>query len=315
MHVSMIDNTYVRSDEIVSGDAFDPSWDELVALLSEYIVVSEREEMSLFNLSEFEDGFVRGSTNVKRVHGIVLDIDDGFTIARFLATYSDLFAFHLYTSWSHQMVKGDIPACDRYRVVIPFKVPVEAHWLAEPHSVPIDMKTVLPELSVCFPFVDPTGFYTEHWFWVPVVHPDNEHLVRVHTNQGAFFDPRELTPTKGKWKQVIKAKRKPARSSLDKFRGNSRRGYRPVDWKTCDLPNLFSNSGLVKGQSGDKVHVRCPWEHNHSSVNKTQTTLVRRGGQWKFSCFSSGCKNVWLKDIREFFGEAEHDALCEEAQS
>jgi hypothetical protein len=60
----------------------------------------------------------RLKSNVVSAQAIALDIDDGLSIEDCLQVpFVRDYAAAIYTSASHQKVKGDIPACDRYRII------------------------------------------------------------------------------------------------------------------------------------------------------------------------------------------------------
>jgi len=65
----------------------------------------------------------RAKANFFLCHFCVLDFDEGPTIEESIERFRGL-SFLLGTTKSHQIRKGSKPACDRYRVVIPFARPI-----------------------------------------------------------------------------------------------------------------------------------------------------------------------------------------------
>lgn len=77
-----------------------------------------------YSPSEFKDGYRTSENYIDGNNIIVLDIDDGWTIEQaqhFL--YKEGLKSLICTTKSHQVTKGEKPACDRFRILIPVLSP------------------------------------------------------------------------------------------------------------------------------------------------------------------------------------------------
>src|SRR5258708_11383679 len=66
----------------------------------------------------------------------------------------------------------------------------------------------------------------------------------------------------------------------------------------CKLRDLFLN------ESGENVHIRCPWEaeHTHGNGTKDAALHVKDGKVVGFHCFHAHCAARTLRDVRTWFG-------------
>lgn len=81
-------------------------------------------------------------SNIVSAQAIALDVDDGLSLKECLKIpFVQNYAAAIYTSASHQKVKGDAPACDRYRIVFVLPKPVTDIALYE-QSVSVVMESV-----------------------------------------------------------------------------------------------------------------------------------------------------------------------------
>lgn len=71
-----------------------------------------------------------------------------------------------------------------------------------------------------------------------------------------------------------------------------------------DLVTLCVMRGLEPREQGDNVHVRCPWESEHSHGNgpKDAALHVKDGKVVGFHCFHAHCAARTLRDVRRWFG-------------
>jgi len=74
-----------------------------------------------------------------------------------------------------------------------------------------------------------------------------------------------------------------------------------------DLVNLCRMRGLIVREDRENVHIRCPWEteHTHGAGEKDAALQIRDGSVVGFHCFHSHCADRHLRDIRKWFGIAE----------
>lgn len=68
---------------------------------------------------------IRAEANFRQSNLVVLDIDDGLTLEDCIESVSN-FRHIIGTTKSHQIPKGNKPACDRYRVIIAASSPCES---------------------------------------------------------------------------------------------------------------------------------------------------------------------------------------------
>lgn len=73
-----------------------------------------------------------------------------------------------------------------------------------------------------------------------------------------------------------------------------------------DLVGLCKLRDLFLSESGENVHIRCPWEseHTHGNGEKDAALQVRDGKVVGFHCFHSHCADRTLRDIKKWFGIA-----------
>jgi len=71
-----------------------------------------------------------------------------------------------------------------------------------------------------------------------------------------------------------------------------------------DLVGLCKLRDLFLRASGDNVHIRCPWEaeHTHGNGEKDTGLLIKDGRVIGFHCFHAHCADRTLRDIRKWFG-------------
>ena len=142
-------------------------WWEFVELFSEHQVFDgDKTQRPHFNGCEFHTPY-RKQDNVEAIHLLVLDYDDGLSIDQARDHFKEY--EHIgYTSYNHQVSKGDKSPVDKYRVIIPLATPCPgSDWMEIRHNVAnfapeVDMASVKLSQPFAIPIVR-TGGEKCHW--------------------------------------------------------------------------------------------------------------------------------------------------------
>jgi hypothetical protein len=116
----------------------------------------------------------------KGMFGIILDVDEGMTIDEAKETYSE-YRYIIHTSTSHQIPKGEKPACDRYRIIFPFN-PEKGMRFTDPKIA----DAVYTHMKEMFDFADPAVFDLHSKFYPFLGEPDKYDL--WVNAEGEWFD-------------------------------------------------------------------------------------------------------------------------------
>jgi hypothetical protein len=86
--------------------------------------------------------------------------------------------------------------------------------------------------------------------------------------------------------------------------------YGRGDYKTIDAVSWFVSHGLYLHHIERHIHaVRCPWEHEHTTVARNDTVIFEADGGWPgFHCKHSHCEGKDIRDVIALFGNA--DRFC-----
>ena len=146
----------------------------LEALLENPMTDTPKEELPMFNAFQNPTG-VRGNLNTTGLSALILDYDSGFTIEEFYNRYYT-YRWYLYTSSSHSDSKN------KFRVIIPMMD------LLASEDYNTDARRCLQKK---FPEADPTGFYSDHFFFIPAKQSGVPYQYKI--NYGRLFNPKVIT--------------------------------------------------------------------------------------------------------------------------
>lgn len=197
MRVSIFKDIYQAYVE----DVLDADWTDIAELFTTYVNVNEKADAMLLNFTHFKDvgedtrpgrrkikiwdeqsqtnvwngeyeyfpnTVGRCKENMVHIDGLVLDIDDNYTIAEAEAMFDGL-EFVIFTTFSHSATK------DKFRVVLPFSRPL----LAE------DIPARRVSIEETFPGVDRASFSGSQCFYS---HSGKYEPYAKH-HHGEFIDP------------------------------------------------------------------------------------------------------------------------------
>lgn len=117
----------------------------------------------------------RKAENFKEIHFVMLDMDDGCTVAECTTSLDkEGVAFIIVSTRHHQRLKGNKPACDRFRIIL---------LLDEPICELKKLKSCYSQLLELFPTLDSSCFCGGRLFY-----PGSEILA---LSDGKAFAPRE----------------------------------------------------------------------------------------------------------------------------
>lgn len=143
------------------------TWPEIVILFTEHTVFDGDKRNALhFNGCEFET-LERFQDNVKAMHILVLDYDDGMPLAEAREHFKQ-YEHVCYTSYNHQIEKDGKAPVDKFRIMIPLTNPCPLQdWLEIRHHVEafapgVDMASVRLHQPFAIPLVR-SGAPREAW--------------------------------------------------------------------------------------------------------------------------------------------------------
>jgi hypothetical protein len=174
-------------DETLEGNKFEDFIDGYPA---EFKILSNKAYGDLFIGCEFDEygkenpqGFItRSIDNIKGIHFLVLDYDDGTSIIQTENNIKD-YSYLLHTSYNHQHLKNDIK-CDRFRVIIPLQNEVTVSDFIARRDALINM----------FPTVDKASFSCSQGFLTPSK-KSSDSITYFNSNIGKKFDLLSLEAT------------------------------------------------------------------------------------------------------------------------
>lgn len=202
----MILTTFRSVGKAYVDQVIDTDWKTLVDLLTTHIDSPTKESTPMFNFAEFKsvddptverarryhgyevDGVWtrtpegtydeipntvrRCKSNVVAINGIVLDIDNNFTIKEAMALLRDI-EFVLYTTFRHTAEQH------KFRIVIPFSQPLLAADIAGRQQ----------SITETFPGVDSASFTVSQSFYFHSGHADASSGAGAYWNEGVMVDP------------------------------------------------------------------------------------------------------------------------------
>lgn len=126
-------------------------------------------------------GLVDGNRKevIKGFNMIVIDVDENTPLTLVQSLLKE-YTYHIYTTKSHQIVKGDKPACDRFRIILPTNYVL---YLGED-----EFKEFMHNIFEFLPFDsdEKTGQANRKWLSNP--------NAQVYTNEGELFDVLPFIP-------------------------------------------------------------------------------------------------------------------------
>lgn len=162
LSIQTLDNNYSKQSKMVEVDA--------VELISNPVEGVEKNNLPLMNGWVNETG-IRASTNLKTLQFLFLDYDGTLDIGSFYFKYWR-YKFYLYTTSSHT------PEKNKFRVIIP---------LENCCDIADYTKEIRTTLEYKFPEADPTGFYIDHFFYIPAKQEyTQEYIYKI--NSGRKFN-------------------------------------------------------------------------------------------------------------------------------
>jgi hypothetical protein len=197
----MILTTFKSTGRAYVWQELDCSWTEIANLLTEHIDRPEKTATPMFNFAEFKKlddpttelgrsfgefinnqwyeypngefkeipGTIRRcKENVVAINGIVLDVDQNYTIEQAQELYQHL-EYVLYTTFNHT------PDKHKFRIVIPFTQPLLAK----------DIAGYKESIKETFPLVDSASFTVSQSFYFHSGKEDS----RSYRNDGVMLDP------------------------------------------------------------------------------------------------------------------------------
>lgn len=142
----------------------------------------------------------RRKANVKQVELLILDYDNGLSIAEAKSRFAD-YEYVGYTSYNH-LVKNRV---EKFRLVFPLAAPIPAWIERDDHHRETawgDWYYLRSALEDFAGNCDPASFNANQIFFVPSVHPDNISLAQVWHNNGQRLDwaqfERSQTPDRNR---------------------------------------------------------------------------------------------------------------------
>jgi len=266
--------------------------------LTEFIV----EEIDLNNQDELKNIFTNhnysfniwtgnehghcSKSNYRGMCGVILDIDEGVTLSEAREKFSG-YKYIIHTSTSHQIPKNENPACDRYRVILPFETQNQPYFIN-----PSEADTIYKKIESLFPYADPVPltragkfypyfgtpdrFYMEvntdgEWFMLPEVEANSEVIELSETTQVTIPERK----TKEKYitynMQIIMADRK-TKHTLETLK-----------------------EALIEAEN-NKLPCYCPFCNDLKSRNPSATVQITWDGFVRMYC--SHCHSIDRPDFR-----------------
>lgn len=165
LHAQFAENRYAKNTKMITID--------LETFLENPMTDTPKEELPMFNAFQNSSG-IRGQFNTTGLSAIILDYDSGYTIEDFCRRYY-AYRFYLYTSSSHTTEKN------KFRVILPMMDLLHSEDYTTNTRKVLQMK---------FPEADPTGFYSDHFFFIPSK-SDNPYYYKI--NYGRLINPKMFT--------------------------------------------------------------------------------------------------------------------------
>ncbi|MGJ0430885.1 PriCT-2 domain-containing protein [Methylobacter sp.] len=193
INIQVFNNTY--DNKVVDDYRYELTWQEFVEFCSEPSIVKNKNDARLITPVEFygkedaeltDDGFVRRcSNNVKNWTMLPIDVDKDMTIREALLKFKD-HEYVLYTSFNHQLQKGDEPPCDRFRMFFLLEQPIDNH----------EFKIRRQSLKQFIEFLDPTSLSVSRAFYQPSCSEDMYKHSIFHHNKGKTLNVMNFEPEK-----------------------------------------------------------------------------------------------------------------------
>jgi len=155
----------IKDNDVKPSQRLDITWSDFVKYCSEPTIVLKKEDAKLITPVEFhqdkdditERGFPRRCrNNVKTWTMLPIDVDKTLTIRQALVQFKD-YEYVLYTSFNHQLQKGDEEPCDRFRLFFLLEEPVENE----------EFMLRRKSLKQFVEFLDPTSLSVSRAFYEP----------------------------------------------------------------------------------------------------------------------------------------------------
>ena len=172
--------------------------------------LKDKHDAKVLVMARFKSYGTRSSNSLISYSALVLDIDTGFTINKFIETFSK-YEFVLHTSYSHKIDDH------RYRVIIPFKDEVSRAEFIEAKG----------EFKRMFPFADGSSFHVSQPFFFPSCHPDNANIAVAKHNRGELFDFKDIKDDIALTRVARMVKDLERLRKAKRFKKNNNSGYPP----------------------------------------------------------------------------------------
>ena len=202
----------------------------------------------------------------KGMFGIILDVDEGMTIEEAKETYIE-YKYIIHTSTSHQVDKGDKPACDRFRIMLPFD-PVKGLRFTDPKIA----DAVYTHIKEMFDYTDRSVFQRGGKFF-PFLGELDKYDLWVNT-EGDWFDideseiqPTTPTTTQSTSRQtddcyitystVITMADKITTHTIESLRSALTSGKKPCYCPFCDDLNSQNDSAVVQLTQEGFIQLHC----------------------------------------------------------
>ncbi|MFC7289307.1 hypothetical protein ACFQPC_14765 [Herminiimonas glaciei] len=183
--ISCFDSVYSE----VTGESVDLSWEEVTELFSVHAIADSKEDIKLFNGTQFiesDTATPRRKTNVKEVSLLVVDYDGTMSIAEAKQRFKP-YTYLGYTSFSHRQQDG----VEKFRLVFPLSCPIPAHWaldeygLVKSHGEYYKLTEALMKFA---PGCDPVLLKPTQPYYFPSCPSERQSLAEIWTNDGAVLD-------------------------------------------------------------------------------------------------------------------------------
>ncbi|WP_444920880.1 hypothetical protein ACJJID_19440 [Microbulbifer sp. CnH-101-G] len=170
--------TVIKKLNSHKGKVLSTTWEEFVNYIisdGHEVTSTKNKRIPFFSMSEFRGG--RKTKHIKRVYGLILDIDGSFNIGDTQKQLED-FEYLMYSTYSHKMEKN----IDKIRVILPFNTP---YMLTE-----VTRRVNL--LKRIFHYSDPSSFNATQFQALPNCPSSRRKYAFIKRNLGKKFNLSKL---------------------------------------------------------------------------------------------------------------------------
>lgn len=247
---------------------------DLEALFDVEMVFRERN----YSTNVWKDG-QRAKANYIGMTGVCLDIDDGMTIDEAKLRFSPL-KYILHTSTSHQVAKHDKPACDRFRIILPFRPQDDLYYPTIDQA-----ERVFESIKQMFPFCDPETLEPARHFY-PFLGEEDKFIREVHLDGEWFSISSDQLVTRPN-AEVVKAKKKIGRKGSQYYIQHDQK-ILMADGNTEQTIETLRT--VLQNVDKQKLPCYCPFCDDIESLNASATVQLTSTHFIQLYC--SHCESV-----------------------